>query len=558
MDNRKDGRHQEAPSGLQVNLEELKQHVSVFKENEHSLAALNAISDLINQPLEIRQVLTLVADKTMEVMGVDAILIFLVDQESQELLLEVSKGVSERFVAGVRKMKVGEGFNGTVAQTGKPLFVDDASTDPLLSRQVVIDEGIRSQLIVPLRSRGKVEGTVCVARHRAGKFQMAEVALLSSIGNALGAGLENAILYQEMEQTLTLLRQSEEKYRDLFENAYDAIWLHDLDGNMLAANKACEKLTGYTADELLNVHICRLIPECSRSSIEQTERKLILNQHVEHRCEGELIKKGGAKALVQITTSLIAHDGEIVGFQHCARDITEERQLQQNLRYYLQQVTRAQEEERKRIARELHDETLQNLIAISRQLEKITSSDALWEESVEAVRSFKKQIEVAVQEIRRFSHDLRPSVLDDLGLLPALELLADELNKQGITTSFKAAGESRRLAPEVEVMLFRIAQEAVRNIWRHSHASTAELVIEFSDAFVKLNIKDNGSGFRLPQRVGDLAGLGKLGLAGMHERARLLGGTLSLTSDVGKGTTVTIEIPALAFKERKTVSFGDK
>jgi two-component system sensor histidine kinase DegS len=549
MSNRKDGGHQEAPSRLQATWQELQQHVSIFKENEQSLAALNAISDLINQPLEIRQVLTLVADKTMEVMGVDAILIFLVDEETQELVLEVSRGVSERFVVGVRKMKVGEGFNGTVAQTGKALFVDDASTNPLLSRQVVVSEGIRSQLIVPLRSRGKVVGTICVARRRPGQFQMTEVALLSSIGNALGAGLENAILYQEMEQALTLLRQSEERYRDLFENAYDAIWLHDLDGNMLAANKACEKLTGYTADELLKVHICRLIPECSRSSIEQTERKLILNQYVEHRCEGELIKKGGAKALVQITTSLIAHDGEIVGFQHCARDITEERQLQHNLRYYLQQVTRAQEEERKRIARELHDETLQNLIAISRQLEKITSSDALWEESVEAVRSFKKQIEVAVQEIRRFSHDLRPSVLDDLGLLPALELLADDLNKQRITTSFKVTGEARRLAPEVEVMLFRIAQEAVSNIWRHSHASAAELVIEFNNGMVKLNIKDDGSGFRLPQRVGDLAGLGKLGLAGMHERARLLGGTLTLTSDENKGTMVTVEVPVSAFKE---------
>ncbi|OGN91179.1 MAG: hypothetical protein A2Z70_00645 [Chloroflexi bacterium RBG_13_48_17] len=550
MSNKKARGHQVAPSMLQATWEELQQHVSVFKENEQSLAALNAISDFINQPLEIRQVLTLVADKTMEVIGADAVLIFLVDEEAQELLLEVSKGVSEKFVDGVRKMKVGEGFNGTVAQTGKALFVDDASTDPLLRSQVVVIEGIRSQLIVPLRSRGKVVGTICVARRRPGKFQMTEVALLSSIGNAVGAGLENVSLYQGMEQALTLLQQSEEKYRDLFENAYDAIWLHDLDGNVLASNKACEKLTGYSAEELLNVHICRLIPECSRSSIEQTERKLILNEHVEYRCEGELIKKGGAKAIVQITTSLIAHDGEIVGFQHCARDITDERQLQQNLHYYLQQVTRAQEEERKRIARELHDETLQNLIAISRQLEKVTSSDALWEESVEAVRSFKKQIEVAVKGIRRFSHDLRPSVLDDLGLLPALELLADDLDKQGITTSFKVTGKVRRLVPEVEVMLFRIAQEAVRNIWRHSQASAAEVVIEFGDAMVKLNIKDDGNGFGLPQRVEDLAGLGKLGLVGMHERAKLLGGTLTLTSEEGKGTMATVEVPVLAFKGR--------
>ncbi len=547
MNDKKERGHQGVPTRLQATLDELQQHVSVYNENEQPLAALNAISDLVTQPLEIRQVLSLVADRTMEVMDADAVFMFLVDEETQELLLEVSKGVSEKFVAGVRRMKVGEGFNGTVVQTGRALIVDDATTDPLLSRQVVVIEGIRSQLIVPLRSRGGVVGTLCVAKRMPGKFHMGDMALLSSIGNALGAGLENASLYQEMKQALTMLRQSEEKYRELFENAYDAIWLHDLDGNMLAANKACEKLTGYSPEELMNACICRLFPECSRSCIEQIELRLLKNEHVEHRCEGELIKKRGEKAVVQITTSLIAHDGQVVGFQHSARDVTDERQLQENLHYYLQQVTIAQEEERKRIARELHDETLQNLITISRQLEKFTSSDALWEESVEAVRGFKKQIEVAVQEIRRFSHDLRPSVLDDLGLLPALELLADDLDKQGIATTFKVVGEARRLVPEVEVMLFRMAQEAVRNIWRHSQASVAELVVEYRDAMVRLNIRDDGKGFRLPQRVEDLAGLGKLGLTGMHERARLLGGTLTLKSKQGKGTTVTIEVPVSAF-----------
>jgi signal transduction histidine kinase len=92
-----------------------------------------------------------------------------------------------------------------------------------------------------------------------------------------------------------------------------------------------------------------------------------------------------------------------------------------------------------------------------------------------------------------------------------------------------------------------MAQEAVRNIWRHSQASVAELVVEYRDAMVRLNIRDDGKGFRLPQRVEDLAGLGKLGLTGMHERARLLGGTLTLKSKQGKGTTVTIEVPVSAF-----------
>ena len=111
------------------------------------------------------------------------------------------------------------------------------------------------------------------------------------------------------------------------------------------------------------------------------------------------------------------------------------------------------------------------------------------------------------------------------------------------TTSFKAIGEGRRLVPEVEVMLFRIAQEAATNIRRHAQASMAELVIEFCDSKVRLSVKDNGNGFNVPQNTEDLASTGKLGLVGMHERTKLLDGKLTLESRLGKGTIVTIEIP---------------
>ncbi|MFH1486508.1 MAG: PAS domain S-box protein [Chloroflexota bacterium] len=522
--------------------EELRQHVSVIGKNEQRLAALNAISSLITQSLEIRRVLPTVAKQVAELMNVDAIMVFLLDDEGEELLPEAFYGVTEEFVAGLRGMKVGEGFNGTVARTGRPLLVDDATNHPLLNRRLLVAEGIRSRLIVPLQSKGRVMGTLCGARRMPGEFHADEVALLSSIGNAIGAVLENGRLYQDMEQALTQLRQSEERYRALFENASDAIWLHDLKGNMLAANMACEKVSGHSLEELHKESIDRMMSDCSKSCISEIEHRLLRGEPVDHRCEVELLKKGGGRALVQVTTSLITHEGKAVGFQHCAQDVTDERRLQENLRYYLQQVTRAQEEERKRIARELHDETLQNLVVISRQLDKITSHDALWEESLEVVRSFKKQIEVVVQELRRFSRDLRPSVLDDLGLMAALESLADDLNTQGIATGFKVIGQAGRLSPEAEVMLFRIAQEATRNIRRHAGASAAELVIDFRNTKVRLSIRDNGKGFGLPQRLEDLASLGKFGLAGMQERARLLGGTLTMKSKKGEGTRVTAEV----------------
>jgi signal transduction histidine kinase len=175
-------------------------------------------------------------------------------------------------------------------------------------------------------------------------------------------------------------------------------------------------------------------------------------------------------------------------------------------------------------------------------LEKITSSDALWEESHEVVRGLKKQIEKAVHEIRRFSNDLRPSVLDDLGLLPALELLADDLETNGINTIFSVSGVAKRLRPEVETMLFRIAQEAVRNIWRHAKASKAELSVKFNHGTLRMSITDNGIGFKLPRRSGELATLGKLGVVGMQERAKFLGGTLTLKSEPNGGTQILVDI----------------
>lgn len=522
--------------------EGLRERVATMEKNERRLAALNVISGLITQSLEIRDVLTMAADKVREVMDADAIMVFLLDEKTEELVLELYQGDSNHLVNEQKRIKIGEGYEGTVAETGEPLVIEDAAASQRRRGQVVIAEGLRSQLIVPLKSKGKVIGTLCAAKRTPARFDTDQVELLSSIGNHIGANLESVRLYQDMKRALSQLQQSEERYRELFETASDAIWVHDFDNKTLAVNRACERVTGHSSDELMSMNVCQLMAQGLKSHVDKIEESLLQGEPVDPRCEVELVKKDGAKAIVEVTTSLVAHEGQAIGFQHAARDVTDEREMEENLRYYLQQVTRAQEEERKRIARELHDETMQNLIVISRQLEKISSSDALWEESLEVVRSLKKQIEAAVQGIRRFSHDLRPTVLDDLGLLPALELLVDDLEKLGITATFKVIGEARRLQPEVEVMLFRIAQEAVRNIWRHAQASSAELSIEFSDGKLCVSIRDNGKGFRLPHRPGDLASLGKFGLAGMHERAKLLGGTLMLQSAPETGTLIVAEV----------------
>jgi len=262
--------------------------------------------------------------------------------------------------------------------------------------------------------------------------------------------------------------------------------------------------------------------------------------------EGKILGKEGKEAYVQLSTNPVYSNGRIVGFQHIARDITEQKRMQDNLTYYLQQATRAQEEERKRISRELHDDTIQALVVLSRRLDALASGGGgLSGEDRLRLEELRQQTNSVMQGVRRLSQDLRPAALDRLGLLPALEWLANDVSSySGIATKVKVIGTERRLPEEVALVLFRITQEGLRTVWRHSGATEAEITVEFTEGKTRITLRDNGKGFSLPDKIGDLARVGKLGLAGMQERAKLIGGTLSIQSEPGKGTAITIELPA--------------
>ena len=240
------------------------------------------------------------------------------------------------------------------------------------------------------------------------------------------------------------------------------------------------------------------------------------------------------------------NNGEIIGAIETLGDITERKRAEENLRYYLQEITRAQEEERKRIARELHDDTAQVLGSLSRQLDNfIRKKHGFTPNEVLFLKDLQAQLNRGVQSVHRFVQALRPSLIDDLGLVAALRSLAKGLQESdGIATDLKVLGGERRFSPEVESLLFRIVQEALNNIRRHAQASEAQVVMEFAEDRIKVTISDNGRGFELSGRLDDLPRSGKLGLAGIQERARLLGGTIEVQSTPGKGTTLIMEVPS--------------
>jgi signal transduction histidine kinase len=277
----------------------------------------------------------------------------------------------------------------------------------------------------------------------------------------------------------------------------------------------------------------------------EVRRKLLRGEASDGPYDQRLTGRDGTEALMELNSSLVLRDGQPIGFQNVARDVTLEHRLQENLQFYIREVTRAQEEERKRLARELHDETAQRLIALSHHLEHIAvSNKRLSAETIGQLTNLQEGVRDVLKEVRRFSRDLRPSILDDLGLLPAMEWLTDNIREQhGIEADLMITGSQQRLNPEAELLLFRIAQEALNNVRRHAEASKVSVAIEFDEAKMRLTVQDDGKGFQVPNTVGELSRIGKLGLIGMEERMRLLGGSLRVQSEPCQGTTVTVEAP---------------
>jgi PAS domain S-box-containing protein len=550
VQNREKVRHKETITSLEWAQRELRSHIQVIEMNERQLAAVDAISNIVSQSLDLRDILNLAADKVMEVANVETILIFLVDEAADELVLETYRGITEEFAASVKRMKVGEGFNGRVAQTGEPLVVEDASHDPRLTRAVVSQEKIQAQLIVPLKSKGKVLGTLCVATRGPRPFAPEEIDLLCAGGNVIAIAVENARLYQKEREIAEQLRQSEQNYRGLFENATEAIFVHNLDGKIIAANRACEQLTGYKRAEMASMDIGRFLSGQSLESAREIIKRQLNGEAIEGPFELRLTKRDGTEAIVELMPSLIIRGEQPVGVQAILRDVTEQRQMQENLRFYLSQVLKAQESERLRIARELHDDTAQALTGLSRRLDMLVDTLAsiknhLPQEIPRDVEELREQSDTILEGVRRFSRDLRPPVLADLGVLPALKWLATALEEQNhIAANIRLLGEQHRLPDDTEMALFRIAQEALNNVTKHSDASAVELTVDFGSAGLTMTIADNGKGFELPPSTTHLAESGKLGIIGMQERARLLGGTLDVHSELGAGTSVVVTIPA--------------
>jgi PAS domain S-box-containing protein len=331
----------------------------------------------------------------------------------------------------------------------------------------------------------------------------------------------------------------------IVESSDDAIVGLDLDGIITSWNAGAERMYGYSAEEAIGYHASMLVPPGNPDDVVMYLEKIRAGEGVYHY-ETVRQKKDGEQIDISLTVSPITDEGDrIVGASVIARDITESKRMWDNMQFYIEEITKSQENERNRIARELHDDTIQELIVLGNELDTLTSkAERLSAEEKKQLDSLWEQTQGIIAGIRHLSQDLRPPTLNRFGLLSSIEWLASKTKERsGITVEVTKQGDPRRSAPEFELLLFRMVQEALNNIWKHSSASEAQVIVEFSENIITITIIDNGHGFQVPVGMGDFAKHGKLGLAGMQERAKLLRGTVSIHSEPDKGTILKIQAP---------------
>jgi len=342
------------------------------------------------------------------------------------------------------------------------------------------------------------------------------------------------------------LRESEEKYRVLFENSSDGIFMTSREGSILEANAAMEGLFGYTREELredMNAEDLYADPQDRLRFRRRIERKGSVRNY-----ETEFRRKDGSLIHCLYSGSVwLLEDGSIGGYQGIIHDITERKRAEDalqgsesRLRELSVRLLEAQERERKLIANELHDSVGANLSAIKygldRKLNEMGEGPA---PAGLALEQLVDMVQRTIEETRRISTNLRPAMLDDLGLLSTLNWYCREFQElhPGIRVE-KEVGVTESEVPEpLKIVIFRVVQEAFNNVAKHSGADRVRLSISRSDRSIGLEIEDNGRGFN-PGGGGPKPDVSGMGLSSMRERSELAGGVFSIHSGGERGALI--------------------
>ena len=365
------------------------------------------------------------------------------------------------------------------------------------------------------------------------------------------------------ESTRAAHRSAEALYRDLFDSNQAPILIVDGTGSVVEANASARRVFRRTdatpgidrRSPPRDVDTVRLVDMIGPNAAAQILSRLLDSQvgrpeqaedaiTDDARIEPVAYEVDGQPVFFRPTGTMLNRSAGETRMQVVFEDVTAETRRHDLMEAYASRVVLGQEEERRHLAQELHDGPVQTLIHLCRQIDAVEKDTELTTASSQVLADLRIIAEGTVSELRSIARGLRPSILDDLGLVASInQILSDAGDRQRFETSFGVTGRERRLPATVELALFRIAQEAITNVERHASASQIAVGLSFESSGLRLLVKDDGVGFPVadhPQGDGGQS----LGLPGMTERAHLIGSRLALHSAPGAGTTVDVWVPA--------------
>ena len=416
-------------------------------------------------------------------------------------------------------------------------------------------QGTISFVVAPLASGGKILGALALStltqRKTWGQALLRQCRLVAEV-------LANALVRRQHEESLT---RAENKYRTVADFTYDWEYWENLDGLLEYVSPSCERITGYSAQDFMgNPSLLNeiIVPQDrdtwdrhfhdSRRKLKPCELQFRIQRQdgqirwIEHNC--------------QPVTDAQRH---LQGFRASNRDITARKEVEEairesekDLRRLATQLISAHEEERRSLARELHDDLSQRLAALAIQAGRM-EQQAVDEYAIdlEACRSLKDQIIAISNDVHSLSRQLHPSILDDLGLTRAVESECTRFaNREGIEVTFTAENMPATLAKDVSLSIYRIIQEGLNNIAKHACARRATVALQRTDDNLCLSIQDDGIGFD----AAEVRLKPGLGLSSMRERTRIIHGVLRITSEPEKGTTISVQVPLDKSSGAETIS----